>query len=302
VAVLAHDDGNLRFTRKKSLRAVATLMDLRAHEPRRPGAVTPRSGARPRRHSPPSRTTRYAGHAASALVAVAAAGRHAFRPEYWILAALGIAWLGGGPGLRGGFLAGLVGLHAFVLFGLQMSSGYVSWRHALPPLLPLLGYVALGVPVFGRLLLALPRRLLHRGPPSPGLALGIGLALLAGASTAIAVHPRRVPRAATRAAAEWLAAQGDARRVAATKQRDAYYARARFARLPEPRDEQGLDWVEALRRKGVRFAILDEGTAKRYPELESASARPAPGDRLRIVHRAEARGRTAVVVEILGVD
>jgi len=303
MALLDHETGELRLTRKKSALAIATLAD----RPATPAARADRAGAAADHSAPQARARPRAAvaqpgfgpsarHLARALLAVANAGRHAFRPDHWILAALGVASLGGLPGLRAAFLAALVGLYTFVLLGLQLSSGYVGTRHALPPLLPLLGYVALGVPILGRLVLALPRRLLRRGPPSQRLA------LVVSASTTMAVRPQRVGREATRAAAEWLEARGGGERVAATKQRDAYYARARFARLPEPRNGQGVDWVEVLRRKGVRFAIVDERMAKRYPELEAVAAGTAPRGRLRIVHRAEARGRTATVVEILGVE
>jgi len=306
MASLDHEAGGVRLTRKKSVRAIATLAARQVIGSDPPAAAAagpePRAGAPSRGDPGPPRAGFSLRPVARGLVAVADAGRHAFRPDHWILAALGVASLGGTPGLRAVFLAGLVGLQGFVLLGLQLSSGYVSRRHALPPLLPLLGYVALGVPVFGGLLLVLPRRLLGRAPPSRRVVLAVGLVLVAGASTTMAVRPQRVGRAATRAAAEWLAAQGGAERVAATKQRDAYYARARYARLPEPRNGRGVDWVEALRRRGVRFAIVDERMAKRYPELAPAPAGSAPDARLRIVHRAEARGRTAVVVEILGVE
>jgi hypothetical protein len=206
--------------------------------------------------------------------------------------------VGGPPGLRAGFLGALVGLYGSVLFGLELTAGYVSMRHALPPLVPLLGYVALGVPTVGRIVLALPRRALGRGPPAPGVALATGLAIVLVASTTMAIRTQRPDRAAAREAAEWLATQHVTSLVAGSKQRDAYYARAHFARLPRSAAKGGVaDWVEELRERGVRYIILDEHAAREYPGLRG-DGRAALDARLRVLQRVEARGRWAAVLEV----
>jgi hypothetical protein len=278
--------GDLQLTQKKSLVDIATLdedaVELRERE----------RGEAPRAREPAWRKWgRRAAHGTSEVVGAA---RHTFRLDHWIVGALGVWAVGGPPGLRALFLAALVGLYGAVLFGLQLTAGYVSMRHALPPLLPLLGYVALGVPTVGRVVLT-PARLLRRGPPAPRTALLVGLALLATASTVMATRPQREDRAASRAAAEWLAERGGAEQVAATKQRDAYYAETRYARMPRARE--GADWVASVRQRGVRYIILDERAAREYPGLGEEGL-TALDPRLRVLHRTEAHGRWAVVLEI----
>jgi hypothetical protein len=120
----------------------------------------------------------------------------------------------------------------------------------------------------------------------------VGLGLLVTASAAMALRPQRTERAAARAAAEWLAAQElPVERVASAKLRDAYYAGAKWHPLPGPRG----DWIEWLRQRGIRYALVDERRSKRYPGLDEDE----PDPRLRILHRVEAEGRVAWVVEVV---
>ena len=292
VVALDRSAGELRLTRKKSLVTIATLDERSLERSERLYGLGPEPGAP---ESPWHKWGRRVGHGTSEVLGAA---RHAFRPDHWVLAGLGAWAVGGSPGLRAAFLATIVGLYGAVLFGLQLTAGYVSMRHALPPLVPLLGYVALGVPVLGRGLLALPRLALRRGPPTPGVALATGLAVVMVASTVMATRPQRPERAAARAASEWLGAQGLAEEVAATKQRDAYYALAHYARLPRSAaDGGGADWVESLRQRGVRYIILDEAAAREYPGLGD-EGRVARDARLRVLHRVEAGDRWAVVLEV----
>jgi len=302
VLTLERTEGELGLTRKKSLLAIATLgMDAVERSERAP-VVAP--GPAPR--EPAWKTW---GHrAANSASEVADAARHAFRLDHWIIAALGAWAVGTPPGLRALFLGATVGLYGAVLLGLHLTSGYVSMRHALPPLLPLLGYVALGIPVVGRVVLALPRFALRRGPTTPRVALATGLVIAVAASATMATRAQRENRAAVRSAAEWLRAQGVADVVAAARQRDAYYAGGRFAHLPRGRDEgvgprraEGVrpDWVARLRKRGVRYVVLDDGAALDYPGL-GEEGRMAEDARLRVLHRAEAHGSWAVVLEISG--
>jgi len=289
---LERTEGELRLTRKKSLVAIATL-GIDSVEPSAGArAVAPGSGPR----EPAWKAWgRRAGHGAREVLE---AVRHAFRLDHWIIAVFG-AWAAGTPpGLRALFLGAIVGLYGAVLLGLQLTSGYVSMRHALPPLLPLLGYVALGVPAVGRVALALPRFVLRRGPPAPRAALATGLVILVAASATMATRAQREDRAAVRAAAEWLGAQGVADVVAAARRRDAYYAGAHFVQLPPSRADGGPpDWVARLRERDVRYLVLDERTALDYPGL-GQEGRMAEDGRLRVLHRAEAHDRWAAVLEI----
>jgi hypothetical protein len=290
--VVARETGVLCLTRKMSVVAIATLEAGRRVRAESAAGGHAEAGWGERMAD----RIRPAGAAAGELAGVA---KRAFRLDHFLVAGLG-AWAAGGPlGLRGVFVGALALLYGFVLIGLHLSVGYVSMRHALPPLLPLLGYVALGLPVVGRAVLWAPASLLGRGAPSPRLALAVGLALLATASTVMALRPQRAERAAARAAAEWLAVQDlPVGRVASAKEREAYYARAAHATLPRPEGARGKDWIALLAEHGVRYAIVDERPSKRYPGLDER----APDPRLRILHRVEAEGRVAWVVELVGVE
>jgi hypothetical protein len=283
VLFLEQAAGELRLTGKKSAVEIMTLKtrDRMALEGRR---SSPTPAAAP---PPPQEESLALGEA---LDDIWRSVRHSFRLDHLILAAFGAVAVGAPPALRGAYLLGIVGLYGFVLLGLHLTAGYVSMRHTLPPMLPLLGYVALGVPTLGRVLLALPWRLAGRGRPAAGVCFAVGLALLLTASTVMAARPQRDERAATRRAAEWLAERSP-ERVAASKERDAYYARTAYVPLPPNRP----GWVDRLVEQGVRYVVVDERTFKRYPRAMGDATDP----RLRVLHRVEANGREALVVEIL---
>jgi len=304
VGFVSSQAGHLQLTGKKSLTRILALehggSDMEAAAP----APAPPTGRAPDAEPAPAgvpRTPRAAEPDApagsafgAALVDIAQAVKRAFRLDHLIIAGLGLWAVRGRPGPRAGLLLGLAALYGFVVLGLRLSAGYVSMRHVLAPCLPLLGYVALGLPVVGRIVLAVPRRLAGARAPAPaGVALVTGLALLATASAVMAVRPQREERAAVRAAAEWLAARpGEPGAVAAAKQRDAWYAGAPYYPLPEPRGDGG-GWLETLRQAGVRHVIVDGRRANRYPGLG------APGSGTRLLHEGEAGGRWAGVFEIL---
>ena len=93
-----------------------------------------------------------------------------------------------------------------MLFGLTYFSGYVSRRHALPPLLPLYGYVGLGAIALGTWIAraaarggvrGLRRYLAARDRSRVAVLVGLG-------ELATQREPRRADERAARAAAEWL--------------------------------------------------------------------------------------------------
>lgn len=195
----------------------------------------------------------------------------------------------GRPGPRGRFVLAVVGVFALVLLAHQWNVGYVSRRHLLPPLVVAFGYAALGVDALGGLAArALARTRLRIAPAKASAAL---LGLVALANGAKAIRPERSEALAERRAAEWVrerdAAPGF---VAAARRRVAYYAGARWAALPRA-FEPGT--FEEMRRIGVRYVILDDAKREQYSGL--AEAEPT---RLRLVHRAEAGGRSASVWEV----
>ncbi len=170
--------------------------------------------------------------------------------------------------------------------------GYVSRRHALPPLVLLLGIVAVGVPIVGGYVLAALRRIGLAAPARPAVATALGLAMILGVALPKDLKARRVEREALRRAAEWVRAEtATARPVAAHRLRVAYYAGAAFVDLPEP----GGRLLPHLRSRGVRYVIVDETEAQAYPELREP-ARFA----IRVVHRSEAGDRRAAVFDIEG--
>jgi hypothetical protein len=194
------------------------------------------------------------------------------------------AW--GRPGARGRFVLAIVGVFALVTLAHQWNVGYLSRRHLLPPLVVAFGYAALGVDALGGLVArALARARLQVLPATASAAL---LALVALSNGAKAVRPERSEALAERRAAEWVR-EHDAEPgfVVAARRRVAYYAGARWAALPRTLD---AGTFEEMRRIGVRYVILDDAKRAQVSGLAEAEA-----SRLRLVHRAEAGGRSASV-------
>jgi hypothetical protein len=186
--------------------------------------------------------------------------------------------------------ASYMGLLVLLVWG----AGYVSRRHALPALLPLIGYSALGAKTLWLLGVerltagkgALSQRWL--GPRATCSVLVLALILGWGARD---LRARRVDRVAVRMAAEWLAEHHpDAGPVAAQKLRVAYYAGARFVPLATGHDGR----LEAyLRHRGARWVVIDRAKLADHEGLDVGL-----GDWLRPVHSSVSQGRVAVVLAI----
>ena len=182
---------------------------------------------------------------------------------------------------------------------MALNVGYLDRRHVLPPLLPLLGYAAVGLRVVGAFVqTALSDRAGFSrlaGPPVRGIVFVLVLVALLTLPKTWSHH--REERLASRRAAEWLAARDDLTGpVAATKYRDAYYAGEAFIHVS--RAQVGdAEPMENLRSAGARFLVIDEEELARRPALAAA----APG-RLRELHRAEAADRVAFVYELVEPD
>jgi hypothetical protein len=183
-------------------------------------------------------------------------------------------------------------LYGGVLVLLVWSAGYVSRRHALPFLLPLVGLAAVGWERGGSTIL--DRRGLALGDRRRRArwivgALVVTLVLAWGPRD---LRLRRADRAAVRAAAEWLAVHHpDSGAVAAQKLRVAYLAGAPFVPLPSGRD--GL--LEAqLRQRRAHWIVIDEDKLGDHLGLAEGV-----GKWLEPVHRSEAGGRGALVLEIV---
>jgi hypothetical protein len=174
---------------------------------------------------------------------------------------------GAGPGPRAGFLAAIVGLYGVLLFGLATNVGYVSSRHVLPPLVPLLAYAGLGV-------LALADRAAGRVSPERAprrrravLAALVGVVAALGLGKALSRLDQR-GEVAERRAAEWVRESGGPGTVVAARKRRVGYF-----------DDHA-----------VRFVIVNQSDVPEYVGLA-----PLVGAALHEVQRVEAEGETAVV-------
>ena len=209
---------------------------------------------------------------------------------------LGIFSLRGWPGRRGWFLAGFALLYAGVLYALAMNAGYVSRRHALPPLTPLFGYAAVGAVALAAWGLRGVARLRAR-PEAVGQLTALATAALVVAAMWLPrdLRSRRDERLAERLAAEWLRSEDPgAHAVGAGRLRVAYYAGAEFVPIPplgSGQDEAPLlGYLQAL---GARYVIVDESLAAQHRGLRQAQAAG-----MRLMHREQARGYSAAVFEV----
>lgn len=184
-------------------------------------------------------------------------------------------------------------LYGGLLVLLVWGAGYVSRRHALPFMLPWIGFAGLAID-----------RLLRTGLGQAGASRErstggrawrwVSLALIAGLLLgwgARDLRLRRGERSALREAAAWLAQRHpDSGPVAGQKLRVAYYAGAPFVPLPSGRD--GL-LESSLRGRGARWIVIDAGKLGDHLGLSEGI-----GAWLEPLHRVEARGRVALVLEI----
>ncbi len=210
----------------------------------------------------------------------------AMHPLMVLLVFLGVMSVRGSPGDRGRFVLLVLGLYGALLYGLTLGVGYLDRRHVMAPLLPLLGYAGLGLPILGRGLLRVvrPRADLR----ASGTAAWVAMALVALVTLPKTWAPHREEQLASRRAAEWLASRADLTgAVAADKHRVAWYAGEGFVHLDRTRD--GFD---ALSRAGARYLIVDDAELPRWPVVEAHRAT------LVELYRVDAAGRTAFVYEL----
>ncbi len=227
--------------------------------------------------------------------------RSAFRYGVLVLVIAGLVVARGRPSQRAVFVGAIFVAYAALLYALTFLLGYVSRRHALPPLLPLFGYAGLGAFALGS---GLDRLLARRGIAwqrrvSP-LWVGASIAVLVGiGELATQRAPRREEDRAARAAAEWLRDHQPPGPLAATRLRLGYYARMPYVPLvrvkavsPESPLDHGTDQIldQYLDDVGVRYLLIDDPK-----ELEAV--RRVEGSRLRPLHSVQKGGREAWVFE-----
>jgi len=216
-----------------------------------------------------------------------------FRFELLPLLAIGLLAARGRPGLRGIFVAGVAGAYGLVLAALVLSAGYVSRRHVLPPLLPVMGYAASGLALAATTAAAWIAERTSLGMRARAwVACACGAVLLAAMWGPVDWAPRRLDRLAERRAAEWLrAADLEPGAVAAGRPRVAYYAGRAFVPLPSDPSGGMLDY---LRSHGARYVVVDESNLDLHRGLRETS-----GQGLRLIHRESGGGRTAAVFEVV---
>jgi 4-amino-4-deoxy-L-arabinose transferase-like glycosyltransferase len=184
------------------------------------------------------------------------------------------------------FIGAFLGLYGLVLAALLLNYGYLSRRHALPPLALLLGYTAIGVCALADALRRGARRLGSGRRLTVGASLALALLIVGSSELPKTLRRHRDDALAQRRAAEWLRGQAmPPGPLAAAKRRTAYYADRVWVQLRYGGD--GRD-AASLQVGPARYAIVDHEIAAspeglRYVEL----------------HRVEALGQLAVVYQIV---
>jgi len=184
--------------------------------------------------------------------------------------------------LRGVFVLMIIGLYGLVLYELALNVGYVSTRHALPPLAAALGHVGAALLVVTRAFPASRQR----------VALALLLIAIAGAGLSRSLRPDRTDSLAERRVAEWLRDAGlPPGGVAVHRRRIAFYADAPAVRIP---DKPPRDVVRKMRQWGADYLIISDEDIGDYPWLVEALP-----TRTRLLHREQANGVSASAYRLL---
>lgn len=276
--------GELTLTRKKSLSAMMGLSDetsgaLRAASPSAPLPAL-NDPMLPPEFVPPDGLV-------PSLVELFRKALKTLRYDGTFLLLVGLWLARGRPTLRGRFFLALIGAYGLLLFGLMMSAGYVSRRHWLPVLVPLLGYAALAAPALGQAMLKLLRR-----PRWPAWApAALGLILVIGPAVYDMGQMRASRHLAERWAGERAASMSEGDVVVATRRSyAAYYARGRHLPI-----QPSMDTLEPkkLRDRGATHVILSGDT---FDQAHWKMVLARPG--VHLVERFEANGREVVLLEV----
>ena len=287
VWALHQETGTFTLTRKKSIAVVLGVRDPSSLPRLRPAPSAPLPALRDSERA--EKPVEPAG-GLETLWQFGRKGLKAFRYESLLLLMVGLWSSRGRPGSRGRFFGAVVGAYGIVLLGLLMSAGYVSRRHWLPVLVPLLGYAAVGVPVLGNWALGWVGRLFAASAPSRLVATLAGMMFLAVPAAFEFSEPRASRHLAERHAGEFAAASPEPRVVATRRSYAAYYAQGRH--LPIEPSLNTLD-PERLRARGATHVIL-ESEALDEARWETVLAQPG----VTLVERFEAHGREALLLEV----
>jgi hypothetical protein len=206
--------------------------------------------------------------------------KSALRYGIVVLVALGLLASRGRPTARGVYALASAALYLGVLFALAASAGYLSRRHALPPLLPLFGYAGIGALAAGAWLAQAAG-----APQRRALAGALVLVGFVVGELTDSLAPKRRDQLAARRAAEWLREHAPAPgRLAASRQRLGYYAERPFVPLTGIADEA---LGRYLSRTGARYVLVED------PD-RVAALRRTEGGAVRVLYEVEAAGEAGL--------
>ena len=276
------ESGTWSITQKKSVGWVTGLSGPPARfAPKE--APAPAAADRTAEQQPPGSAARSFSRYGDAVVDLLHSNLQALGPGLFaILLAGGLIGRWRGLSLRGVFVLMIVGLYSLVLYALTLNVGYVSTRHALPPVTVALGHVGAALLVAVGALPASKQR----------VALALVSIAIAGIGLSSSLRPDRTGSVAERRAAEWLGAQDlPPGGVAVDRRRIAYYAGSPAVKIP---DKPPKDVVRKMRKWGAEYLVISDEDLADYPWL--VEALPA---RTQLLHQEEANGVSASVYLLL---
>jgi len=291
VAWLRVENGAWSITQKKSVGWVMGLSGPPARfapkevpAPAAPGRTATDPSTEPTaEQQPPGSAARSFSRYGDAVVDLAHSNLQAFGPGLFaILLAGGLIGRQRRLSLRGSFVLMIVGLYGLVLYELTLNVGYVSTRHALPPVTVALGHVGAALlVVVGAFPVSRQR-----------VALALLFIAIAGIGLSSSLRPDRTDSVAERRVAEWMRARDlPPGGVAVHRRRIAYYADSPAVKIPDKRPK---DVVGKMRKWGAEYLIISDEDIGDYPWL--VEALPA---RTRLLHSEEAHGVSASVYLLL---
>ncbi len=209
--------------------------------------------------------------------------RSSLRYGVVVLVPFGLLAAWGRPTRRGVYVGAFAVLYLLVLYGLTLSSGYVSRRHTLPPLLPWFGYAGLGGIALGAWI---ARR--ASAPRYAGVLGALVIAAFAAGDLWTQLAPKRFEESAMRSAAEWLREHApEPGPVAAPRQRFGYYAGMPYVALAGVADHA---LARYLSRTHARYVLLEDAD-------QVAALQRSEGSGVRLLHQVEVAGVHAFVVD-----